>query len=294
MVGMHALYRYKIPQNLAIGETVAVAELARRCQADEDAFTRLIQFAVPKGCLLSQPEPGTVAHTAFSAMLASSPPINDWVGHVCEDLLPAVSQLPVALTTPDRPGAKTSYNFATGNSKNYWEGLVDDPVRADRFASSMSFMQRMPGWQPAAALEPNVFDWAALDSRSVVVDVGGGDGTFACALADRHPKLKRIIVQDVPHAVEQARRRPDRLRARVEFQAHDFFTPQPVHGASVYFLRKILHDWPDDEAITILRQLVPALNTGARVLINDHVVPPAGVLSPNQEWRSRYVTVAVE
>lgn len=150
----------------------------------------------------------------------------------------------------------------------------------------MSLMQRMPGWEPAAALE--VFDWGALDPDAVVVDVGGGHGSFAVALAERFPALKHIIVQDVASVIEQARVSiPEPLHGIVAPQAADFFKPQTVNGAAVYFLRKVLHDWPDEFAIRILRQLVPALKPGARILINDHCVPRPGILSPNQEWRVR-------
>lgn len=144
----------------------------------------------------------------------------------------------------------------------------------------------MPGWQPAAALE--VFDWETLSPDAVVVDVGGGDGSFAVALAERFPGLKRIIVQDVSDVIEKSRVAiPEPCRGIVKPLVDDFFEPQTVKGAAVYFLRKLLHDWPDDFAITILQQLIPALKPGARILINDHCVPPPGILSANQEWRVR-------
>lgn len=38
-------------------------------------------------------------------------------------------------------------------------------------------------------------------------------------------------------------------------QAHDFFTPQPITSASVFFLKSILHDWPASQIIKILTHL---------------------------------------
>ena len=66
---------------------------------------------------------------------------------------------------------------------------------------------------------------------------------------------------------------PEKYRGRVRFQQHDFFTPQPIKDADIYFLRFILHDWPDEECISILRNLVPALKNGAKILINEMVLP---------------------
>lgn len=280
------MYRYEIPRQFPVGDTISTAELAQRCNANEEALTRLVQHAVTKG-FLAQPEADIIAHTALSAMMAAQPAVSDFAGYVCEDLRPAAASVPDALAKwPGPPWLpnQTGHNLATGTAGTFWDSLADDLARSRRFASSMSLMQRMPGWQPAAALE--VFDWGALGPDAVVVDVGGGDGSFAVVLAERFPALKHIIVQDVATVIEQARVSiPEPLRAIVTTQAADFFEPQTVKGAAVYFLRKVLHDWPDEFTIRILRQLVPALKPGTRILINDHCMPPPGILSPNQEWR---------
>jgi hypothetical protein len=60
----------------------------------------------------------------------------------------------------------------------------------------------------------------------------------------------------------------------VTFQAHDFFAEQPVHGADIYFLKQVLHDWPDRDCERIVRALVPALKPGARIVLCEGVVPP--------------------
>lgn len=282
------MYRYKIPLKFPVDDTIAVSELARRCDVNEEVFARLVHHAVTKQ-FLAQPEPGYVAHTAFSSMLASSPPLMEWIGMACEELWPAATNIIQALTKwPGPPWipSQTGHNLAEGTSGTFFETLENDTARSQRFATSMSIMQSFPGWEPAAALE--VYDWGSLDADAVVVDVGGGDGTFAMALAERHPQLKHIIVQDVAATVERA----SSLRSQhesdvISFQTHDFFSAQPVKHADVYFLRKILHDWPDEYAIKILQQLVPAMKSGARVLINDHCMPPPGSMSGYNEWSTR-------
>lgn len=45
----------------------------------------------------------------------------------------------------------------------------------------------------------------------------------------------------------------------------------------------ILHDWPANEATTILKNLVVALNKGSRILIMDTVLPRPGALASAQE-----------
>ena len=56
-------------------------------------------------------------------------------------------------------------------------------------------------------------------------------------------------------------------------QIHDFCEPQPVKNAGVYFMRRIMHDWPDEKCVVILKQLVQAMGEDSKVLVADMVVP---------------------
>jgi demethylsterigmatocystin 6-O-methyltransferase len=38
-------------------------------------------------------------------------------------------------------------------------------------------------------------------------------------------------------------------------------------------LRNILHDWPDRKAVSILQNLIPAMGSDSRILIDDMVLP---------------------
>ena len=86
---------------------------------------------------------------------------------------------------------------------------------------------------------------------------------------------------------------PANIASRISFQEHDFFKPQPVHGAEVYLLRMILHDWPDADAVAILRELVGAMSSGSRLVIMDSVLPRPGSIPSAQErmLRARDMTM---
>ena len=287
MVSLHAMYKYNVPAQIAAGEEIPLGEIARRCSVEnDDALGRLLQHAVTNR-LLAQPRPGHIAHSAISAMLAGSPPLMDWVGSSCEDIWPAAPRVVEALTRwPGQDQAlpiHTGHNLAEGTSVSYFETMARRPERAKRFASAMSIMQTMPGWEPSAAL--NAYDWGALEKGATIVDVGGSNGAFAALLTERYPSLS-VAVQDQPDVIKTAAL-PAHAMDKVTLQAHDFFEPQPVEGADVYFLRMILHDWPDHLAMKILRQLIPALKPGARIIINDHCIPPPGSTSRREEWQSR-------
>jgi len=119
------------------------------------------------------------------------------------------------------------------------------------------------------------YPWAATPSGTVV-DLGGSHGDAAFALARKYPDL-HFIVQDLPGVVANARLLEG---LNVEFMAHDFFDEQPVKGAEVYYYRHTLHNWPDKYCTKTLKALIPALKTGARLLIMDMLMPPPGAL-PN-------------
>lgn len=68
---------------------------------------------------------------------------------------------------------------------------------------------------------------------------------------------------------------PTDLANRVSFSEHDLFKPQPV-AADIYILKLILHDWPTNECIAIIRSLIPALKIGSRVLFIDYIGKPGG------------------
>ena len=48
-------------------------------------------------------------------------------------------------------------------------------------------------------------------------------------------------------------------------------------GAKFYYLRNILHDWPDERCVAILKNLIPALSPDSRILIDEMVLPDSGV-----------------
>jgi 6-hydroxytryprostatin B O-methyltransferase len=118
--------------------------------------------------------------------------------------------------------------------------------------------------------------------------MGGSTGHASLALAEKFPNLK-FIVQDVPDVIADSverfekRKLPVSIASRIQFQEHSFFKPQPVKGASVYLLRHILHDWPDKEAIQILRNLVPVLGKQSKIIISDIVLPQQGSIPAIEE-----------
>jgi hypothetical protein len=118
----------------------------------------------------------------------------------------------------------------------------------------------------------DTFNWSCIDLPGyVILDGGGGQGHVSQAIA-RHTHNISFIVQDLPHVTERgAELLPVELKSRIKFQSHSFFEPEIQEG-DMYFFRWILHDWSDKYATAILRNLVPKIKNGTRILICEYVL----------------------
>ncbi|KAF7333786.1 hypothetical protein MVEN_02335400 [Mycena venus] len=125
------------------------------------------------------------------------------------------------------------------------------------------------------------FDWGALSAGSVLADIGGGHGHLAMSIAQKHPNL-RVVIQDFERTLDGAKilwknSFPTHIESgMVEFQAHDFFDPQPLKNAAVFMLRFILHDWSqwsDARCVKILQNLRDAAQPSTQLVIIERIIP---------------------
>lgn len=92
------------------------------------------------------------------------------------------------------------------------------------------------------------YPWESLPEGSTIVDVGGGVGSAMAAILPFTSTGTKAIVQDLSQSVIErakmfwAERDPTAVpEGKVVLQRQDFFQPQPVKGAAVYFVRFVLH-----------------------------------------------------
>jgi len=123
-----------------------------------------------------------------------------------------------------------------------------------------------------AETEPmlDAYDFSGFGS---VVDIGGGNGRMLAAILNRHPTVEGILF-DLPPVADRSRTTiaESGLSGRCRVVGGDFFTSVPV--ADAYVLRHILHDWSDEEAVSILRNCRKAMRLDGRILLVETVIPP--------------------
>lgn len=122
-----------------------------------------------------------------------------------------------------------------------------------------------------AAAMTDAYDFSGI---GVLADIGGGNGSLLTTVLKRHPALKGILY-DLPGVIERAKGdlQAAGLADRCKAIGGNFFESIPV-GADAYLMRHIIHDWDDEKATTILRNVHQAMSTDARLLVVEGVIPP--------------------
>lgn len=126
----------------------------------------------------------------------------------------------------------------------------------------------------ASALEDtrDPLEGCDLRQRQLLVDVGGGQGKLIAGVLHHHPTLKGILF-DLPNAVTGALAflAASGLGERCEVRTGSAFESIPA-GGDVYLMSRILHDWPDDEALRLLRNCRSAIVEGGTLILREAVL----------------------
>ncbi|KAL8831167.1 MAG: hypothetical protein Q9191_001009 [Dirinaria sp. TL-2023a] len=274
-LGLRIVYHYKLANAVPLDGTASYAEISAASGLKESFCQRFIRLAMGTNVFDEDPETKRVRHTAASRQLATDLGLCDAVGLELEDIAPASAKL---IDVWNKYGQDSSepteaaFSLYNETDKTVFAVLASQPERGRRFGGAMRFFTKGDSWNLRHMLAS--FDWPSVDKPGdVVVDIGGGNGQISQYLA-RHTSNTRFIIQDLPHVVSEAPAQlPDDLKSRIDFVVHDFFTPQTMDPPpAAFLLRYILHNWSDKYSVSILRNLVPAMRKGSKVLIYEYVL----------------------
>ena len=219
-----------------------------------------------------------------------------------EGVLPVFQSLPFFLAGHGYrnpvDGTNGPWQHGMHTDESFFDSLAARPVLGASFNAFMAgYAASRPRWidvYPCAERLLNEGSAVAQDrapaAPPLLVDVGGGVGHDLAAFRAKFPEAKgRLILQDRPEVLADARRAEPPLLADIELTPHDFFTPQPAEpGADAYLVMDVLHDWPDEQCVLILGHLRDAMKAGApaavdgakgpasRLLVSDRVVHDVG------------------
>lgn len=145
-----------------------------------------------------------------------------------------------------------------------FEYLATDPNAAAMFDDAMTSSS-----VAQAEAVVGAYDFSGIGR---LVDVAGGHGTLLATILQRYPSISGVLFE-LPHVAAGAGRVFDDagVRDRVEIVSGDFLEAVPS-GADAYIMKRIIHDWDDDRAATILGTCRAALAPSGRILVVDAVL----------------------
>lgn len=236
------------------------ARLAAALDVDAVMLDRLLRFLATQGIVDRKGD--TFALTSTSDLLRRNHPdsVRDWIifqgspwqWHAWEALDDGMAS----------PGT-TPFEHAHGRA--YFDHLAHDPDAGATFDAAMEAVSRLQ-WSL-------VVEAVGLAGDQVVCDVGGGTGAALATILQAHDDMQGILLE-LPAVVERAESvlAQAGVADRVELVAGDMFDRVPP-GADTYVLSAVLHDWPDDLAVAILRRVREAMGPGGRVLVVEVELP---------------------
>ena len=159
---------------------------------------------------------------------------------------------------------KMIYSVRTGNSA--WAQAHGDDVFA--------YFERNP--EAGAIFNRAMSSFSGLATKAVIdaydfsgiqtlIDIAGGHGRLLAGVLEAYPSMRGVLF-DLPHVLEGARR-----VSRCEYVSGDFFVSVPPAG-DAYIMKHIIHDWDDERALQILRNIRQAMKPDARVLLVEAVI----------------------
>ncbi len=239
---------------------MTIDELATRVNADADALRRLLRALISKGVFRRRRD-GLYEVNALGDTLRSDAPVS----------MASAAQFYGSHEQRERWTMLVD-SVRTGTSvvpalrgKSSFDYFADKPELAELFNSTMTSVSEMTDATVVAG-----YDFSAYPT---IVDVGGGHGPLLAAILASAP-ASRGVLYDLPLVVASA---PDLLRAhavadRVRIAEGSFFDCVP-RGGDAYVLKNIIHDWPDENALQILRNVRAAAGSWATVLLIEFVIP---------------------
>jgi hypothetical protein len=161
---------------------------------------------------------------------------------------------------------------------NFWEIIYENPQRVKDFAQCMNTIDQLlpiTGYYDFTWIA----DTAAADKERILfVDVGGGKGQAIKIITKENPGIDRArcVLQDLPEVIKEVKSLDAPELQGAQTMAHDFYEEQPVKGAACYYIRRVLHDYSDENCAEILRNVANAATSDSRILITEQIMnnPP--------------------
>jgi hypothetical protein len=233
-----------VADHLANGSQ-SVAELAAATRTNEDALYRVLRVLAMAG-VFEETAGRRFALTPASELLRSDRPgLRDMALWISSPFHFRVYSNALESVRTGQPASEKMLGVPV------FEYLARDAELSEIFNNAMTSFS---GLIMPAVLE--AYDFSGID---VLVDVAGGHGGILTAVLQKYPAMRGILM-DIDHVIAGAHPKiaAQNVQDRCTAVAGDFFKSVPP-GGDAYIMKHIIHDWDDQRASVILRNIRTAL-----------------------------------
>jgi hypothetical protein len=251
--------RLKLPDKIA-GGTGNVAELARTLGVNEDALYRVLRSLSSVG-VFQETAPRTFALTPAAEALRDVPgSMYAMALWICDPFHFRIYADAIHSVKTGAPAAEKTLGMPV------FEYFAKDPELSETFNKAMVAF--------SDAVVPAVLEVYDFSGINVLVDVAGGHGGVLTGILQRYPNMRGILA-DLGHVIEGARPRLQALglSERCQTVEIDMFKAIPA-GGDAYIMKHIIHDWDDERAGAILRNIRQVLPSDGRLILIEAVLAP--------------------
>jgi hypothetical protein len=180
-----------------------------------------------------------------------------------------------------RPFGELLHSVKTGKPafKHVFDMGIMDYLARNAEASQIFNQVMTERAGPTAAAVCAAYDFSGINK---LVDVGGGHGILITTILKANPRLRGVVF-DLPSVVEgaEALLKREGVADRCEIVPGNFFELVPVEG-DAYILSSVIHDWDDDHAVKILRNIRQSLPKDGKLLLVEYVIQPGNEPHPGK------------
>jgi hypothetical protein len=144
----------------------------------------------------------------------------------------------------------------------------------------VNFMKAMTGLTDAVIM--NVLPAYDFTGFKTIVDIGGGNGALLMAVLGAAPAARGIVFDEEYVVAETQKSLAAKgFSQRCGTEGGSFFDFVPT-AADAYLMKFVLHDWNDEQCITILQNCAKAMNPSAKLLVLESVIPEGNAPHPGK------------
>ena len=229
---------------------LSVEQIAGLAHTAPGETERVLKYLAARG-VFERAGDRTYANTATSDYLRRTHPQSVWPVIVHFDF---VARATVGYAAVLQGSPKAAFQEAFDTDLSVWDYIALPENREEKEAGDLAMMS-----VSAHELEAIFSDYPwSLHAADTVVDVGGGVGHLTAAILRRFPCSGVVFDEAIPVREGVWKDRYSDVVERATFVEGSFFQSVWV-GGDVYVLKRVIHDWPDSESVSILSNIAAAM-----------------------------------